>query len=258
MPTTSQSESGAKVTIFCLERAALADSAQGLPTGHHTKCTNTYHACKAVGDEGNLEWLKFSPGCNKGLPLAMCEACYVAGVYSHLFLLLTALLQFPLVFLSIRRTSAVADSRCRKFWSLPIAILVICGTCISRLVWQNTCYDRLLEKLDGALEGQSLQALAEASTTTNAWSFAPFLVAILALLGLVFSISTPVPEPHQSRCIDPEPVVLENSLSFGDDITELRSSLESDSTSRTVDALELGPLGILPLSPAIISIGPPS
>ena len=135
MPTLQSDTSGTQLTIFCLQQTTLADATQGLTTGEHTKCTNTYHACKKIGLEGNNKWIEVSPGCNKGLPYSMCEACYSAGFKTYAFLFITVVLQFPLVYLSMKRTSAAADSRCLKFWSLPVTLLVITGACISRVMW---------------------------------------------------------------------------------------------------------------------------
>ena len=209
-----QSASGADLVIFCLHRAALADAAQGLPSGEYAKCANTYHACKEIGDEGNGAWVKVSKHCNKGLPHSMCETCYSAGRLTYIFLMITAILQFPLVYLSIRRTSAAADSRYLKFWSLPIALLVVGGACISRIEWQTECYDKLPGRLDLVLSLESLEDLVEASTKQNFSSYAPYVVALLALVGFGFSVITPVPELYQSHCIDPESEVRENSIAF--------------------------------------------
>ena len=77
------------------------------------------------------------------------------------------------------------------------------------------CYNKLPERLDEFLSAQSLEDLAEASTEQSVWSFAPLLVALLAMLGFVVSVITPVPELYQSHCIDPKPEVRENSIGFG-------------------------------------------
>ena len=224
MPMSQIDSSGTQLAIFCLHRASLADAGQGLPTGEHTECTNTYDVCRNIGDEGfHSEWVAVSPGCNKGLPNSMCEACYTAGMATYEFLCLTALLQFPLAYFSIMRTSPAADSRYLKFWSLPIALLVTCGALVSRVNWQVECYDKLPDRLNQVLIESNLADLAEASTKQNAWSLVPYFVAVLALLGFVVSMITPVPELFQSRCIDPDPEseIRENSLGLGSETDSL-------------------------------------
>jgi len=246
MPAHQSGSSGADLVIFCLHRAALADAAQGLPSGEHAKCANTYEACQEIGDEGNGAWVKVSEHCNKGLPHSMCEACYSAGLTTYTFLLITAVLQFPLVYLSIMRTSAAADNRYLKFWSLPIALLVVGGACISRTEWQTKCYDKLSARLDVVLTVQSLEDLAEASTEQNIWSFAPYVVAFLALLGFGFSVITPVPELYQSQCIDPESEVHENSIRFDAERDLMLSVLHDEPSTipNVMDASDIQSCGV--------------
>ena len=144
----------------------------------------------------------------------MCDACYQAGIETYIITFITAVLQFPLVYLSIKRLIPSQDSRYLKFWSLPIALLVISGACVSQWRWEVECYEKLPAELERVIAAESLEELAESTTAINIWAFAPIWTAVLAGIVLLVSLITPVPELYQSECLDPELDVRDNSMAY--------------------------------------------
>ena len=133
--------SGAEFVFFCVDKAAVAKLTAGKYTGKYKQCTNTFAACKRqlphAANEDYIEWQNVNGFmCHKGLPFEMCNACHEAGTETYIIMVITCLIQIPLVWLSIRRTSTHGDSRCLKFSSLPLALVVIIGASVAWTRWK--------------------------------------------------------------------------------------------------------------------------
>ena len=172
---------------------------------HQPKCTQSYYECKnIVGDD------IYSPDannlCNKGLEQAMCQDCYSAGVLTYVILGAICAIQVPLVYLSIMRTSGASDSRCAKFSSMPLALVVIVGSTLAQAFWKAQCYNHLADRMSDITVRNNMSDWSTAVTSVEWPSYAPVFSALLAFCVLVINALTPVPEAYQNGCVDPNEI----------------------------------------------------
>ena len=169
---------------------------------HQPKCTQSYYECKnIIGDD--IYSQDANEPCTKGLEQAMCQDCYSAGVLTYVILGAICAIQVPLAYLSIMRTSAASDSRCAKFSSLPLALVVIVGSTLAHAFWKAQCYNHLAGRMSDITVRNNMSNWSTAVTSVEWPSYAPVFSALLAFSVLVINALTPVPEAYQNGCVDP-------------------------------------------------------
>ena len=91
---------------------------------------------------------EIAPNCSTAMKHGVCGFCYKSGVYTYIIVCLTSVIQIPLVWLSILRATPSIDSRCRKFLTLPLTLLVIIGSLATHYTWRQHCYVGLVGLLE--------------------------------------------------------------------------------------------------------------
>ena len=186
------------------------------------RCTKSYADCvdwyksqdesEATGDKTNLQ----ADTCGAQLKRQMCEDCYSAGEKTYIIAAITCLLQIPLVWVSVGRTSAASDSRCLKAITLPLAIAVIAGSWISYRTWVVECFDQLEEKLTEIIIAYPGGYYRD-SFRSIAWAcYLPIFAGTLACCVWILSMLTPVPELYQHKCSDPIEIEIRRNSSRND------------------------------------------
>ena len=89
------------------------------------------------------------------------------------------------------------------------------------MIIQDLCYEKLPGHLDHIVASQiGLEGLVDWSTSMHIFSWVPWFVALLAGVGLILSLVTPVPELYSSHCVDPEPRIFDNSMASPEPISK--------------------------------------
>ena len=150
------------------------------------------------------------PGCNIGLKLPMCQACHDASILTSVVLLVTTLIQIPLVWLSCIRISASSDKRWRKWLILPLTLAVVFGTILVHISWRTDCFGQLEQLLEDNMADNPYGRVPV--TSVHLPSYMILVAGFLAFSAFILNMLTPVPELYQSTWLDPEVIpILENS-----------------------------------------------
>ena len=187
---------------------SLTDSDSLLTSVERAKCVLSYAKCVDIGYEIPLtQWTQYSPGCDKNLPVHMCEHCKEAGSHVHVMIALTCALQLPAVWISMIRTHASQDSRWYKFLMLPIGLVVGGGTVNSLALWYHSClYPIQDEMAEAVVEYLDSAKFAESYSFGRGWAYLPLMAACLTFCISMHSLLTPVPELYQHQCLDPDTI----------------------------------------------------
>ena len=197
-------------------------------------CTYSYSACMDIGFNhtsrqrtsgftvtyGSDNWAQISPGCHKGLPYDMCAQCYTAGWHTYAAIVITVTLQVPLVWLALKRTSAASDSRCYKFWSLPLACVVIAIAVWANSQWRLDCFNQLAPFGEVVMEQLGYAPYSSASFEVQWSSYTLGLASLLAFLCAVINMMTPVPELYQYQWLDPQEIEMQANSQCKDTCTK--------------------------------------
>jgi len=148
-----------------------------------------------------------------------CDTCYNVGVFTFVVMIVTLCVQVPLVWLSFIRADPFKDSRCAKFWSVPISFVVTCLSITAEVYWLLGCSDPITGAwLDSvaiaALSGSPgvFDTYGEFIYSENTAAFLPVFSAACTLLICFLNMATPVPEFFQGMWIDPPEERYQNSL----------------------------------------------
>jgi len=149
----------------------------------------------------------------------LCVNCYDAGVFAYTVMCITFAFQLPLVYLAFLRVNPFADSRCAKFWTIPLACLVTILSVIVEIWWIQGCSDKFS---DGVLEYVAIQAItgqagvletyAEFEWGLNVCAYLPLISAGCTCAIMLLNCFTPVPEFFMGEWADPPLEVHNNSL----------------------------------------------
>lgn len=187
----------AKVSYEVAERACVIDLSHC-----KEKSENKYQSCTV--DTSMVDY---------------CTDCYEIGVAVFIVMVVTMCVQVPLLWLSIVRANAFKDSRCAKFWSLPISGVITVLSVAVVLLWVQNCSEPFtstvlqniaLTQIAGKLE--VLETYGQIDWGVNYAAFLPLVSAACTGLICMFNMLTPVPEMYNEQWIDPLFAQHENSL----------------------------------------------
>jgi len=149
----------------------------------------------------------------------LCVNCYDAGVFAYTVMCITFAFQLPLVYLAFLRVDPFADSRCAKFWTIPLACLVTILSVIVEIWWIEGCSDKFS---DGVLEYVAIQAITGQAGLLetyaifewglNVCAFLPLISAGCTCAIMLLNCATPVPEFFMEDWADPPLKTHHNSL----------------------------------------------
>lgn len=201
---------GTVARFMCHDSTGSGHSCE-LPTGISSKCTHSYSECTGGAVAAEEPWKEGGTGCDNHLAKEMCEYCYSAGVNTYVLMVSTVAIQLPLTWLSLARTKAQSDSRCKKFLILPFSAIVILGSVLSHTFWRADCFTMLTEQLDQIAVRYHLDTLATVSTDVHWSSSVPVWLALLTVCVFVLNMLTPVPELYPDQWRDPENIPIKSN-----------------------------------------------
>lgn len=147
----------------------------------------------------------------------MCQKCYDAGVVTYIVMVITVAIQVPLVLISFKRASPASDSRCNKFWGIPLSLLAIAGTVYAQIRWSMDCYDEIEKLKKRVIKSWDVDSFSTWENEMTGWSWVASVAGMCAFAVMLLSLLTPVPELYKKKCFDPKTDEnLANSLPAGE------------------------------------------